>query len=153
MFLTTSVEDNAMQNNRTSATNGEVSFYNEIRGKKITAVVGHSNRGKGWRPVCGGKFLGEEVFENEGAAISGGKRFISDLTQRVINAESKSQNKPTDIIKATTYDDGTASAEVVRDKPSESSTFHFAVDPANRKSKRSRKKAVNHKAADPVNHD
>jgi hypothetical protein len=134
-----------MQNNNRTATTGEVSFYNEIRGKKITAVVGHSNRGKGWRPVCGGKFLGEEVFENEGAAISGGKRFISDLTQRVINADSK-------------Y---TASAEVLRNQSSESSptftgTFTHAdgsplivvkeqeipplIFPVSKKSKRSRKK-------------
>jgi len=78
-----------MQNNNQTATAGEKSFYAEIQGKKITATNGNSNNGTGWRPVCGGKYLGELIYPSESAAIKGGKGFMDELKQRI-----KSEEKP-----------------------------------------------------------
>ena len=131
-----------MQNNKT-ATNGEISFYKQICGKKVTALIVHSNKGKGWRPVCGGKYLGDETFGLEAEAIKAGKKFIADLTQRVINAESaksalqiseENKSPSPEFTGYLTHVDGNPLIDV---KEQEIQPLIF---PASKKSKRSRKK-------------
>lgn len=77
-----------MKNNKT-ATTGEVSFYNQVQGKKITAINGNSSKGTGWRPVCGGKYLGEHVCPTEKEAIIEGKKFMAELKRRVEEVERR----------------------------------------------------------------
>lgn len=79
-----------MKNNK-AATTGEVSFYNEVQGKKITAINGNSGKGLGWRPVCGGKYLGEAVCTTESEAIIEGKKFMAELKRRVEQTERNRQ--------------------------------------------------------------
>jgi hypothetical protein len=70
-----------MQTNK--ATQGEINLYKKIKSFEVRANIGNSSAGYGWRPVCGGHYLGRECHPSEKTAITKGKIFVEDLKRRV----------------------------------------------------------------------
>lgn len=66
-----------------TATQGEIKLYEKIKGFEVRGLLGNSSAGYGWRPVCGGHYLGNECTHSEKAAITQGKIFISELKRRI----------------------------------------------------------------------
>lgn len=66
-----------------TATQGEIKLYEKIKGFQVRALLGNSSAGYGWRPVCGGHYLGDECVHSEKYAITLGKIFVDQLKQRV----------------------------------------------------------------------
>lgn len=73
-----------MQNKQVTA--GDLNLYQRIKGFEVRASIGNSNAGYGWRPVCGGHYLGRECLHSEKAAITQGKIFVAELKRRVESA-------------------------------------------------------------------
>lgn len=70
-----------MKNN--TATIGDAKLYQKIKGFEVRATIGNSNAGYGWRPVCGGLYMGGECYSSERAAITQGKIIVDNLKRRV----------------------------------------------------------------------
>lgn len=68
------------------ATQGDINLYQKIKCFDVRATIGNSSAGYGWRPVCGGHYLGSECHHSEKAAITKGKIFVEDLKRRVESA-------------------------------------------------------------------
>ena len=69
--------------NNNTATIGDAKLYQRIKGFEVRATLGNSSAGYGWRPVCGGVFIGNECFASEKAAVTKGKIYVNDLRRRV----------------------------------------------------------------------
>jgi hypothetical protein len=70
-----------MQNK--TATQGEINLYKKIKCFDVRASIGNSSAGYGWRPICGGHYLGGVCHSTEKAAITHGKILVDDLKRRV----------------------------------------------------------------------
>jgi len=82
---------------KTKVSAGEKAFYEKIKTGEVRANFGNTDKGTGWRPVCGGHYLGSACFDTETAAISNGKIYVSELKKRVDDSvphESKNQSSP-----------------------------------------------------------
>lgn len=64
-------------------TKGEVNLYNQIKGRTVRAVKGKSDVGEGWRPVCAGRYLGNQCSDTENAAINYGIKVVERLKAKV----------------------------------------------------------------------
>ena len=81
-----------MKNN--AATIGDAKLYQKIKGFEVRATIGNSNAGYGWRPVCGGLYIGNECYPSERAAITQGKIIVDSLKRRVDSAAHLTEVKP-----------------------------------------------------------
>lgn len=73
--------------------NGDHALYALLEGKRITATFSRSNAGTGWRPVCNGRFIGNQCSSTEREAIEYGKRVFLDLKSRVVPTPKKRRSK------------------------------------------------------------
>lgn len=64
-------------------TKGEVNLYNQIKGRTVRAVKGKSDVGEGWRPVCAGRYLGNQCSDSEKGAINYGIKLVEQLKQKI----------------------------------------------------------------------
>lgn len=80
-----------MQSNK--VTSGELAFYEKIKNGEVRAILGKTDKGEGWRPVCKGRYLGAACVSTERQAIRHGKIFIAELKRRVDTANKPSINE------------------------------------------------------------
>ena len=73
------------------ATKGELNLYSKIHGRTVRALRGKSSAGDGWRPVCGGIYLGNQCSDTEKEAIANGVKFVEKL-KRLIDTVQKTES-------------------------------------------------------------
>jgi hypothetical protein len=81
-------------NQNLKASSGDVAFYEKIKTGAVRALLGKSDKGNGWRPVCRGHYLGSDCVSTEAEAIRRGKIFVAELRKRVeVVVPSKPKNQ------------------------------------------------------------
>lgn len=64
-------------------TAGDQKICDRLKGGRVTALLGNSAAGYGWRPVCKGLYLGNSCSTSEASAIKAGEKYLSELEGRV----------------------------------------------------------------------
>lgn len=62
---------------------GEIRLYEQIKDSEVRALVGISDVGNGWRPVCKGMYLGRACYSTEKEAIKQGEKIVAELKRQV----------------------------------------------------------------------
>lgn len=71
------------------ATAGEKALHSKLQDQKITTNFGTSSAGTGWRPVCKGRYVGDQCFKRESEAQKYGARTLEALKNRVESSTPK----------------------------------------------------------------
>lgn len=62
---------------------GEIRLFEQIKDSEVRALVGISDVGNGWRPVCKGMYLGRACYSTEKEAIKNGEKIVAELKRQV----------------------------------------------------------------------